>query len=122
MATTYTARFWDKASPINGCPAEKALASFGLGDSQKLGILSADGRDCITKIFSAAASDADLTAWLDEQNNQAAAQEQAAQQEQQQGQTLQQQVAALGQQVATLTAQNAALGKQVAALSAATVK
>lgn len=118
MATTYTARFWDKTSSINGCPAEKALASFGLGDSQKLGIISADGRDCITKIFNAAASDADLTAWLDEQNNQEATQEQAAQQEQKQTADLMAQVAALGQQVATLTAQNAALGKQVAALSA----
>lgn len=119
MATTYTARFWDKVSPINGCPAEKALASFGLTDTQKLGILSADGRDCITRIFDAAASDADLTAWLDEQNKQAAAQEQAAQQEQKQAADLTAQVAALGQQVATLTVQNDVLGKQVAALSTA---
>lgn len=119
MATTYTARFWDKSSPINGCQADKALASFGLTDAQKLGILSADGRDCITKVFDAAATDADLTAWLNEQNEQAAEQEQAAQQEQKQTADLTAQVAALGQQVATLTAQNAALGKQVAALSAA---
>lgn len=119
MATTYTARFWDKVSPINGCPAEKALASFGLTDTQKLGILSADGRDCITRIFDAAASDADLTAWLDEQNKQAAEQEQVAQQEQKRTADLTAQVAALGQQVATLTVQNDALGKQVAALSAA---
>lgn len=101
MATTYTARFWDKASPINGCPAEKAMTSFGLTENQKLGILSADGRDCITKIFDASATDADLTAWLDEQNKQAAAQEQAAQQKQQQSQTLEQQITAL--QIATDT-------------------
>lgn len=119
MATTYTARFWDKVSPINGCPAEKALASFGLTENQKLGILSADGRDCITKIFDVSATDADLTAWLDEQNKQAAAQDQATQQEQKQAADLTAQVAALGQQVATLTAQNTALGKQVAALTAA---
>ena len=119
MATTYTARFWDKASSINGCPADKALTSFGLVESQRLGILSADGRDCITKVFDAAATDADLTAWLDEQNKQAADQEQAEQQEQKQTADLTAQVAALGQQVATLTAQNAALEKQVAALSAA---
>lgn len=119
MATTYTARYWDKTSAINGCPAEKALASFGLTDAQRLGILSADGRDCITKIFDVSATDADLTAWLDEQNKQAAAQEQATQQEQKQAADLTAQVAALGQQVATITAQNAALGKQVAALSAA---
>ena len=119
MATTYTARFWDKTSAINGCPADKALASFGLTDAQKLGILSADGHDCITKIFDATATDADLTAWLNEQNTQTAQQEQAAQQEQKQTADLMTQVAALGQQVATLTAQNAALGKQVAALSAA---
>ena len=119
MAIVYTARFWDKTSTINGCPPNKVLASFGLTDAQKLGILSADGRDCITKVFVAAATDADLTAWLDEQNKQAAEQEQAAQQEQKQAADLMAQVAALGQQVATLTAQNAALGKQVAALSAA---
>lgn len=118
MATTYTARYWDKTSPINGCPPDKALASFGLTDAQKLGILSAGGRDCITKIFVASATDADLQAWLDETNKQQATQEQAAQQEQQKS-DLETQVAALGQQVATLTAQNAALGKQVATLSAA---
>lgn len=119
MATTYTARFWDKTSAINGCPPDKALASFGLTDAQKLGILSAGGRDCITKVFDAAATDADLTAWLNEQNTQTAQQEQAAQQQEQQKSDLETQVAALGQQVATLTAQNAALGKQVAALTAA---
>lgn len=119
MAATYTARFWDKASTINGCPAEKAITSFGLTGTQKLGILSADGRDCITKIFDMSATDADLTAWLNEQNKQAAEQEQVAQQEQKRTADLTAQVAALGQQVATLTVQNDALGKQVAALSAA---
>lgn len=125
MATTYTARFWDKASAINGCPAEKAIESFQLTDSQKLGILSTGGRDCITQTFPASATDADLQAWLDETNKQAAESEKATQEvqqkkqeEQTKAQTLEQQIAALGQQVTVLTAQNVALGKQVAALSA----
>jgi preprotein translocase subunit SecF len=115
---SYTYRIWDKISPINNCPVDKALQSLGVGDNQ-LAILSQDGHDCITQIFPQSATDADVKAWCDKVNANAETQAQNVQQSAQQSQTLQQQVTTLGQQVATLTTQNAVLGKQVAALTAA---
>lgn len=100
----YTYRIWDKASPINGCPADKAAQSLGVTADKQLCILSdAEGRDCITQLFPASTSAADISAWADQLNADVAAQQAAAAQTAQQP-TLESRIAALE------AAQLAALG------------
>lgn len=100
----YTYRIWDKVSPINGCPADKAAASLSVTADKQLCILSdADGHDCITQMFPAGATADEVKTWVDQYNADVAAQEAAAAEAAAQP-TLDQRVAALE------TAQLAALG------------
>lgn len=100
----YTYRIWDKASPINGCPADKAAASLSVTADKQLCILTdADGHDCITQLFTATTSADDVKAWVDKYNADAAAQETAAEEAAKQP-TIESRVAALE------AAQLAALG------------
>lgn len=75
----YTYRIWDKTSPINGCPADEAVASLNVTDDKQLCILSNDqGRDCITQTFPSTASATDIKTWVDNFNSEMAAHEKAA--------------------------------------------
>lgn len=112
----YTYRIWDKASPINGCPAETAIKSLGVKDTDQLCILSdADGHDCITQIFPVTATADEIKAWSDKYNADLAAQQTAKQP------TTEQQLAAMAliqaQQATMITAlqqTNAALMLKIA--------
>ena len=73
-----TYRIWDKASPINGCPADEALQSLRLKPTEQLCILSQGGQDCVTQTFPSSASEADIKAWVDKYNADTLAQQQAA--------------------------------------------
>ncbi|WP_101698492.1 hypothetical protein [Clostridium minihomine] len=45
-----TYRIWDKQSPINGCPADQAMATLGITASDKVYIILDDnGRDWIVQ-------------------------------------------------------------------------
>lgn len=75
----YTYRIWDKASPINGCPADKAAASLSVTADKQLCILSDEsGRDCITQMFPATTTAEEIKAWVDQFNADMAAREVAA--------------------------------------------
>lgn len=63
---TYTWRIWDKKSPINGCPADKAIESLGLTSDQQLCIISSsDGVDNMVQKFPSTASSDDIKTWAE---------------------------------------------------------
>ena len=116
----YNYRIWDKTSPINGCPADKAAESLGVTADKQLCILSQDGYDCIVQLFPAGATSDEIKAWADKYNADAAAQ-QAADAEAAKKPTTEQQLAAMtlqqAQQTVTITAlqqANAALMLKIA--------
>lgn len=117
----YTYRIWDKASPINSCPADKAAESLGVTADKQLCILSdADGHDCVTQLFPVTVAAADVKAWADKYNADTAAQQTAAA-EAAKKPTTEQQLAAMAltqaQQTVTITAlqqTNAALMLKIA--------
>ena len=74
----YTYRIWDKKSPINGCPEDKAAESLGVTADKQLCILSQDGHDCVTQLFPSSATADEIKAWADKFNADAAAQQTAA--------------------------------------------
>ena len=114
-------RIWDKTSPINGCPPDKAAESLGVTADKQLCILSDEnGHDCVTQLFPSSATADEIKAWADKFNADAAAQ-QAAAEEAAKKPTTEQQLAAMtlqqAQQTATITAlqqTNAALMLKIA--------
>ena len=78
----YNYRIWDKKSPINGCPADKAAESLGVTADKQLCILSDEnGHDCATQLFPASTTADEVKAWVDKYNADAAAQQAAAAEE-----------------------------------------
>ncbi len=46
----YTYRIWDKASPINDCPSDKAITELGIKTTDEVYIIVAEsGADCIVQ-------------------------------------------------------------------------
>ena len=74
----YTFRVWDKASPINGCPADVALKSLEITENDKLIIISKDGADTFTQKVAVTLSDADTAKTAQEYVDQFTAGDKAA--------------------------------------------
>lgn len=98
----YSYRIWDKTSPINDCPANEALQSLGVKDTEQLCILSQNGHDCITQTFQASTTADEIKAWVDAFNEQQIAAEKAVEEAAKQP-TLEQRVAAQEQAIAELS-------------------